>query len=66
MEGHGLGQRGQRADAFRVNAADLVQEVRIPAGDDVVTFHYRPPTSWLASVLSVGAVAFLLVLLAVG
>ena len=32
-------------------------------GDDVVTFHYRPPHLLVASVLSLGAVALLLVLL---
>ena len=46
-----------------VAQADLVQEIRIPPGNDVVTFHYRPPHLVVASILSLGAVAFLIVLL---
>ena len=41
-----------------------MQQVRIPAGDDVVTFHYRPPHLLVASVLSLGAIVLLVVLLA--
>jgi hypothetical protein len=51
--------------AVDVEQAGLVQEIRIPPGDDVVTFHYRPPHLLLASVLSLGATAFLIVLLIV-
>ena len=46
-----------------VDAFDLVQQVHIPAGEDVVSFHYRPPHLLVASVLTIGAVALLLVLL---
>jgi hypothetical protein len=46
-----------------VNDFDLVQQVHVPAGDDVVTFHYRPPHLLLASILSLGAIVFLLALL---
>ena len=54
---------GGPARSVTVGAHDLVQEIRIPAGDDVVTFHYRPPHLLLASLLSIGAVLVLLVLL---
>ncbi len=54
---------GGGAKAIPVGAADLVQAVHIPAGRDVVSFHYRPPHLLAASVLSLGAVALLLVLL---
>ena len=51
--------------AVDVEQVGLVQVIRIPPGDDVVTFHYRPPHLVLASVLSLGATAFLAVLLIV-
>jgi hypothetical protein len=54
---------GGPAHAVPVSSFDLVQQVRIPPGRDVVTFRYRPPHLVLASVLSVGAVAVLVVLL---
>ncbi len=54
---------GGSARGIPVDAADLVQAVHIPAGRDVVIFHYRPPHLLVASVLSLGAVALLLVLL---
>jgi hypothetical protein len=41
----------------------LVQQVRVPAGDDVVTFRYRPPHVVVAAILSAGALLFLVVLL---
>jgi hypothetical protein len=44
---------------------DLVQQVHVPAGNDVVSFHYRPRHLLLASVLSLGALALLLALLGV-
>ena len=53
---------GAAARSVPVDSFDLVQRVSIPAGDDVVTFEYRPPHLLAASVLSIGAVAFLLVL----
>jgi hypothetical protein len=56
------GGSGQRV---AVHSFDLVQQVHVPAGHDTVTFHYRPPHLTVASILSVGAVAFLLVLLVV-
>jgi hypothetical protein len=46
-----------------VEQVNLIQEIRIPPGNDVVTFHYRPPHLVVASVLSLGATAFLVVLL---
>jgi hypothetical protein len=49
--------------AVEVGQVNLIQEIRIPPGNDVVTFHYRPPHLVVASVLSLGATAFLLVLL---
>ena len=55
---------GGEAHAIPVNDFDLVQQVHLPAGNDVVTFHYRPPHLLLASLLSLGAIALLLVLLA--
>ena len=56
---------GGKAKAIPVNEFDLVQQVRLPAGDDVVSFHYKPPHLLLASILTLGAVVFLLALLAV-
>ena len=55
---------GGTARSIPVTAYDLVQQVRIPAGDDVVTFHYRPPHLLAASVLSLGAIGLLVALLA--
>ncbi len=56
---------GGKALSIPVNDFDLVQQVHVPAGDDVVTFHYRPKHLLLASILSLGAIAFLLAQLAV-
>ena len=53
---------GSEAHAIPLNDFDLVQQVRVPAGNDVVTFHYRPRHLMLASLLSLGAIALLLVL----
>jgi hypothetical protein len=39
--------------------------VRIPAGNDLVTFHYEPRHLLLASILSLGASGFLVILLGV-
>jgi LPXTG-motif cell wall-anchored protein len=55
---------GGPARAVSVNSYDLVQQVRLPPGRDVVTFHYRPAHLTLATVLSLGAIGVLLVLLA--
>ena len=46
-----------------LNDFDLVQQVHIPAGNDVVSFHYRPRHLLAASVLGLGAIALLLALL---
>jgi len=46
-----------------VSSFDLVQEIRIPPGNDLVTFHYRPPHLLLASILSLGASGLIVVLL---
>jgi hypothetical protein len=54
---------GGRARQVAVIRRGLVQEIHAPAGDDVVTFRYRPPHLVVGSVLSGGAV---LVLLALG
>jgi hypothetical protein len=56
---------GGRAENLPVGSFDLVQRVRIPAGNDLVTFSYRPPHFLVASVLSLGASALLVVLLIV-
>jgi hypothetical protein len=56
---------GGKAQNITVNDFDLVQKVHIPAGDDVVSFHYRPPHLVLASVLSLGSIVLLLALLGV-
>jgi hypothetical protein len=55
---------GGTARSVPVTSYDLVQQIRIPAGDDVVTFHYRPPHLLTASVLSLGAIVLLVALLA--
>jgi hypothetical protein len=57
---------GGASHAVAVHSFQLVQKVNTPAGHVVVTFHYRPPHLIAASVLSIGAVAVLLVLLAGG
>jgi uncharacterized membrane protein YfhO len=56
---------GGPPQTIRVESFDLVQRVHIPAGDDLVTFVYRPPHLQVATVLSLGASALLIVLLAV-
>ena len=56
---------GGKAQSIPVKDFDLVQQVHLPAGDDVVSFHYRPPHLLLAGVLSVGATVLLVVLLGV-
>ncbi len=53
---------GGPARSVPVRSVDLVQEIAAPAGDDLVTFHYRPPHLLIASVLSVGSVVFLVAL----
>ena len=47
---------------LRVAPRGLMEQVRIPAGADLVTFTYRPPHWLVASALSVGASLFLFVL----
>jgi hypothetical protein len=56
---------GGQARKITVNDFDLVQQVHIPPGNDLVTFHYRPRHLLLASILSLGAIALLLALLGV-
>ncbi len=56
---------GGDAKKMPVSDFDLVQQVHIPAGDDVVTFHYRPRHLVPASILSLAGLALLLVLLVV-
>jgi hypothetical protein len=48
-----------------MSAFGLVQQVRLPAGNDVVTFRYRPVRFVVAGVLSLGATLLLVVLLVV-
>ena len=55
---------GGKARTIPVNDFDLIQQVSLPAGNDVVTFHYRPRHLLLASILSLGAIVLLLVLFA--
>jgi hypothetical protein len=42
-----------------VTQSELVQDVHVPAGDDVITFAYRPPHLLLASLLSAGGLVVL-------
>jgi hypothetical protein len=56
---------GGKARTIPVSDFDLVQQVHIPAGDDLVSFHYKPRHLLLASVLTLGAIVFLVALLAV-
>jgi hypothetical protein len=56
---------GGSAENIPVGSFHLVQRVRIPAGNDLVTFHYRPPHFVVASALSLGASALLVALLTV-
>ncbi len=53
---------GGPARSVPVRSVDLVQEIALPAGDDLVTFSYRPPHLLIASVLSVGSVVLLVAL----
>jgi len=53
---------GGPATTLRVAPRGLVEQVRLPAGADLVTFTYRPPHWLVASALSVGASLFLFVL----
>ncbi|MGA2306546.1 MAG: hypothetical protein ABSH29_20525 [Acidimicrobiales bacterium] len=50
------------ATTVRVAPRGLMEQVRIPAGADLVTFTYRPPHWLVASALSVGASLVLFVL----
>ena len=54
---------GGEAKTIPVNDFDLVQQVHIPAGDDLISFHYKPRHLLLASILSLGSIVFLLGLL---
>ena len=56
---------GGKARNIPVGSFDLVQQVHVPAGNDLVTFRYRPPHLLAASVLTIGASALLVVLLVV-
>jgi hypothetical protein len=55
---------GAAAQAVPVTQHGLVQQVRIPQGNDVVTFRYRPPHLLVATVLSGAGLVLLIVLLA--
>jgi hypothetical protein len=56
---------GGKAQTIPVNDFNLVQQVRVPAGDDLISFHYRPRHLLLAGILSLGAIVLLLALLGV-
>jgi hypothetical protein len=56
---------GGPAGPAPMSAFGLVQQVRLPAGDDVVTFRYRPARFVVSGVLSLGATLLLVVLLVV-
>jgi len=56
---------GGKAHSVPLNSVDLVQEIHIPPGQDLVMFHYEPRHLLLASILSLGASGFLVVLLGV-
>ena len=56
---------GGPARSVAVSSVDLVQQIRVPAGNDLVTFHYRPPHLLLASFLSLAATSFLAAVLVV-
>ncbi len=56
---------GGKPLSISVDSVDLVQQVHIPPGDDLVTFHYEPRHLLLASILSLGATGFLAVVLGV-
>ena len=56
---------GGEPQKIKVDDFDLVQRVRIPAGNDVVSFRYRPPHLLLAGVLSLSSTILLLALLGV-
>ena len=60
--GASVAVNGGPAQAIPVSTYGLVQQVHLPAGDDVVTFRYRPAHFVIASVLSLAAVLFLVVL----
>jgi hypothetical protein len=51
-----------RTTTLRIAPRGLVEQVRLPAGADLVTFTYQPPHWLVATVLSVGATLFLFVL----
>jgi hypothetical protein len=53
---------GRPAVPLRVAPHGLTQQVRLPAGADLVTFTYRPPHWLVASSLTAGSVLFLLIL----
>jgi hypothetical protein len=53
---------GGPARSVPVRSDHLVQAIAAPAGEDEVTFTYRPQHLFLGSVLSVGSIVFLLAL----
>jgi hypothetical protein len=57
-----LSVNGQAVRSVPVSAYGLVQQVRLPAGRDVVTFRYRPAHFLVAGALSATAMVFLVVL----
>jgi hypothetical protein len=56
---------GGKAQTIPVNDFNLVQQVRVPVGDDLISFHYRPRHLLLAGILSLGTIVMLLALLSV-
>jgi hypothetical protein len=53
---------GGSPNTVPVESYDLAQRIRIPAGDDVVTFGYTPPHLRLATLLSSGGTLLLIAL----
>jgi hypothetical protein len=55
---------GGPAQDTAVSRRGLVQQVRVPAGTDIVTFRYRPPHWLVASAITEGSALLLVLLLA--
>ena len=62
VDRHRVGQRGTQPERGRDLGRPGAADPR-PPGNDLVTFHYRPPHLLLAGILSLGACGFLVALL---
>jgi hypothetical protein len=58
-----ISEDGGPSSAVAVTQHGLVQQVRLPAGTDVVTFKYSPPHWLVASALTEGSALLLIILL---